>query len=67
MYPVLCTNTHYDIPYLVNEWMVKNKKFWISQGRNITFLWNKKSLILCLRWHISRSYCFVAEVAINKG
>ena len=27
-----------------------------------TYLWNKKILNLCLRWHILRSYHFVADV-----
>ena len=67
-YTIWCTtniNTHHDVTYLVNQWMVKNKKTWISQGRNITFWWNKKILNLCLRWHILRSYCFVAEVTFK--
>ena len=43
--------------------MVKNTKSWIAWERNITFLQDKK--ILCLRWHILRSYCFVAEVTFE--
>ena len=30
------------------------------------FLRNKKNLNLCFRWHILRSYRFVAEVAFKK-
>ena len=42
------------------------KKTWIFWERNITFLRNKEILNLCLRWHIFRSYRFVAEVIFNK-
>ena len=45
--------------------MVKNTKAWISWEWNITFLWNKKILNLCFRWHILKSYCFVAEVTFK--
>ena len=45
--------------------MVKNTKTWISWERNIIFLRNKKILNLCLRWHILRSYHFVAEVTLK--
>ena len=62
---VSCANTHCDITDLVNHGMIKNTKTWISWGQNIIFLWNKKMLNLCFRWHILRSYCFVAEVAFN--
>ena len=65
MHPVSCTNTHHDVTDLVNHGMVKNTKTLISQERNIAFLWNKKILDLCLRWHILRSYCFVAEVTLR--
>ena len=54
MHPVSCTNTHHDATDLV-----------ISQERNIAFLWNKKIIDLCLRWHILRSYCVVAEVTLR--
>ena len=47
--------------------LVKNTITWISWERNIIFLWNKKILNLCLRWHILRSYCFVAEVTFKHG
>ena len=68
MYLVSCTNTHRDVTDSVNHGMVKNKKTWISWERNIIFLRNKSILNLCLRWHILRSYCFVAEVTFNdKG
>ena len=33
---------------------------------NGAFLWNKKNLNLNLRWHILRSYRFVAEVTFNS-
>ena len=66
MYPVSCANTHHYVTYLVNQWMVKNTKTWISQERNITFPWNKKILNLCLRWHILRCYQFTAEVTFKE-
>ena len=62
MYPVSCTNTHRDVTDLVNHGMVKNTKTWISWERNIIFLRNKKILNLCFRWHVLRSYRFVAGV-----
>ena len=65
MHPVLCTNTHHDVTDLVNHGMVKSTKTWISWERNITFLQNKKILNLYLRWHILRSYGFLAEVTFN--
>ena len=65
MYPASYTNTHHDVTNLVNHKMVKNTKIWISWERNTTFLWNKKIINLCLRWHILRIYCFVAEVTFN--
>ena len=37
----------------------------MSRERNTTFLSNKKILTLCLRWHILRSYCFLAEVTFD--
>ena len=67
MHPVLCTDTHHDVTYLVNHGMVKNTKSWISREWNITFLWNKKILNLCLIWHILRSYHFVAEVTFKNN
>ena len=65
IHPVSCTNTHHDVTDLVNHGMVKNTKTWISWERNIIFLWNKKILNLWLRWHILRSYRFVAEVTFK--
>ena len=65
MHPVLCTNTHHDVTDLVNHGMVKNTKTWISWKRNIIFLRNKKILNLCLRWHILKSYRFLAGVTFN--
>ena len=66
MYLVSCTNTHRDVTDSINHGMVKNTKTWISWERNILFLWNKKILNLCLRWHILRIYCFVAELTFNE-
>ena len=37
----------------------------ISQEQNITFLWNKKKINQCLRWHILTTYYFVAEVTFK--
>ena len=65
MYLFSCTNTHHDVTDSVNYGMVKNTKTWISWTRNIIFLRNQKILNLCLRWHILRSYRFVAEVTLN--
>ena len=67
MHLISCTNTHCDITHLVNHGMVKNTKTWISWEQNIISLWNKKILDLCFRWHILRSYCFVAEVTFNHN
>ena len=63
MYPVLCTNIHHDVTDFVNHRMVKNTKTWISWIRNIIFLW--QILNLYLRWHILRSYRFLAEVTFK--
>ena len=59
-------HTHHDMTDLENHRMVKNTKSWTFRERNITFLWSKKILNLCLRWHIFRSFCFVAEVSFNS-
>ena len=59
-----CTNTH-DVTDLINHEMVKNTKTWISPEQNIIFLRNKRILNLCFRWHILRSYRFVAEVTFQ--
>ena len=45
-----------------DSWKYKNLK--ISKTE-ISFPWNKKILNLCLRWHILKSYHFVAEVTFN--
>ena len=37
----------------------------MNQEWNITFLWYKKFVKLRLRWHILKSYHFVAEVTFN--
>ena len=58
--------THHDVTDLVNHGIVWNTKTWISWERNITFLWSKKIINLCLKWHILRSYRFVAEVTFNE-
>ena len=63
-HPVSSTNTHHDVTNLVNHGMVQNTKTWISRERNITFLWNKKILNLCLRWYTLRSL-FVVELTFN--
>ena len=65
MYFLLCTNTHRHVTDSVNHRMVKITKTSISWERNIIFLRNKKILNLCLRWHILRSYRFVAEVTFK--
>ena len=65
MHLVSCTNTHRDVTDSLNHGMVKNTKTWISWEQNIIFLWNKKILNLCCRWHILRSYHLVAEVTFN--
>ena len=65
MHHASCTNNHHDVTNLVKYRMVKNTKTWITQERIIIFLSNKKILNLCLRWHILRNYCFVAEVTFN--
>ena len=65
MHPVLCTYTHHDVIDLVNHGMLKKTKTWMSWKRNIIFLRNKKILNMCLRWHILRSYRFLAEVTFN--
>ena len=65
MHSVSCSNTLYDITDLVNHGMVKNTKTWISWEQNITFIRNKTNMNLCLRWQISRSYRYLAEVMFN--
>ena len=66
MHPVSYASAHPDVTDLVNREMVKNTKSWISWEWNITFLWNKKILNLCLRGHILRSYLFVVEVIFRS-
>ena len=65
MQPVSCTNTLHDVTDLLNHGMVKNTRTGISWEQNITFLRNKKILNLCLKWHILKSYRFVAEVTFS--
>ena len=55
----------HDITDLVNPGMLKNTITWIHRERNMNFLWNKKILNLCFRWHILRSYCFAAEATFK--
>ena len=64
-YTNIFTNTHHDVTDLVNHGMVKNTETWISWEQNITFLWNKEILKLCLKWHIFWSYCFAAEITFR--
>ena len=66
MHPVTCTNTRHDVTDFVNHGMVKYSKTWISWKRNITFLWSKKIINLCIRWHIVRGYHFAAEVTFKE-
>ena len=66
MHPISCTNTHHDVTDLVNHGLIKNMKTRIPWVQNITFLRNKNNFKLYLRWHISRSYRFVAEVTFKS-
>ena len=61
-----CTLSHALVTDLVNHGMVKNTKTWISWEWNIS-LRNKKILNLCFRWHILRSYRFVAELTFKQS
>ena len=66
MHPVSCTDTHHDVKDLVSHEMIKNTKTRMkNRKQNLFFLWNKKILNLCLRWHIFRSYRFLAEVTFK--
>ena len=63
----LSTNTHHGIKDFVKNRMVKNTKTWMNISReNITFLWSKKIINLCLRRYILRSYSFVAHVTFKQ-
>ena len=64
MHPVSCTNAHHDTTDFINHGWLKIQT-WIFWERNINFLQNKKILNLCLRWHILRSYRFLAEVTFK--
>ena len=66
MHLVSCTTTHHDVTDSVDLGMVKNTITWISWEWSNTFLRNKKTLNLCLRWHILRSYYFVVEVNFKQ-
>ena len=62
---VSCNNTHHDITFFVNHEIVKYKKIWISWEWNITVLWNRKIINLCLTRHIWRNYCNYYEVTFK--
>ena len=49
--------------------LAKNTKTWIRWEWNIIFLWNKRNLNLCFRWHNLKSSCSVVEVTfkLEKG
>ena len=64
MNPVSCNNIHHDVTDLVNHGMVKNTKTLISLEQNIIFVWIKKILHLHLKWHILRSYHFIAGLTL---
>ena len=66
MHPASCFNTHHDVTDFVYHGMVNNTKTWTSWKCNITFPQNKKILNLHLRWHILRSYCFVAGATFKN-
>ena len=66
IHPVSYTNNYHDATDLVNHGMGENTKTCISWEPNLTlFLRNKKVPILCLRWHILRSYRFVMCTEAN--
>ena len=60
-----CTLSHALVTDLVNLGMVKNTKTWISSERNIISLQNKNILNMYFRWHILRSYHFIAKVTFT--
>ena len=66
MHPASRTNFYDNVTDLVIYEMVTNTETWISWERNITFLQNKKFFNLLLRWHILRSYRFLAETTFNN-
>ena len=45
----------------------KYKNLNIMRTYHKAFLWNKKILNLHLKWHILRSYCFIAEVNLKNS
>ena len=61
-----CTLSHVLIlvmtSKIVSHGIVKNTKTWISWEWDIIFYKIKKFFNLCFRWHLLRSYRFVAEV-----
>ena len=59
-------NTHHDVIDLVNHRIVKNTENSISWGWNMIFPWSRKISNLCLKWHILRKYCSIAEVTFKS-
>ena len=59
-----CTYTNYETTDLLNHTIVKNTKTLISWEWNVTF-YKTKILHLCLKWHILRSYRFVADATLK--
>ena len=45
---------------------LKREKLEYFENENLFFLRNEKLLNLCLRWHILRSYRFLAEVTFKN-
>ena len=52
------TNTDHAATYFEVYGMVKNIKNWIYQERNMTFPYNKKILVLCLKTYFQRFTLF---------
>ena len=58
MHRVSCSNSHHDVPDLINHRMdILRMEY--------TFLKNEKIINLCLKQHILRSCRFVAEVTFK--
>ena len=58
---VSCTNTQQDVTNLVNHWMVKNTKTWISWEWNITLqnqMTHFEKLSICRRGNLCVSSCY---------
>ena len=60
MHPVLRTNTYHDVTDLVNDWMLRNTKIWISWERKITT--TKKKFLICtvddILWEVVKELTF---------